>query len=455
MAARFDPMLAVTTSDVEPLPHQIKAVYGELLPRTPLRFLLADDPGAGKTIMARLYIKELMLRGDIARCLVVAPGSLVEQWQEELHDKFDLRFELLSCSLVDATLGEDVFDRYPLLIARMDMLSRSDDLKAAIEATSYDLIVVDEAHRMSAHYYGSELKLTKRYELGRLLGGVARHLLLMTAPHAGKEEDFQAFMALLDADRFEGRFRDGVHSADTDGLMRRMVKEDLLTLRGQAAVPGAGRRDRDVRAVARGARPVRRRDRLRARGTEPRRRAQAGRRVTPRQHRRIRVDRAAAPARVQPGGNPALAGASSPTPGEPPAGGALTGHSSPLEQRLAGLLGRDTAVTEDDLDDLTGEEREELEEQVLDAASAATTIAELDKELAVLRDLEELATRVRHLGTDEKWTEFRTLLLDEESMYDVDGNRRKIIIFTEHRDTLNYLLDQIRGLLGRDDPRRR
>ena len=126
-----------------------------------------------------------------------------------------------------------------------------------------------------------------------------------------------------------------------------------------------------------------------------------------------------------------------------------------MEQRLAGLLGRDTAVTEDDLDDLTGEEREELEEQVLDAASAATTIAELDKELAVLRDLEELATRVRHLGTDEKWTEFRTLLLDEESMYDVDGNRRKIIIFTEHRDTLNYLLDQIRGLLGRDDPRRR
>ncbi len=155
--------------------------------------------------MAGLYIKEFMLRGDIARCLVVAPGSLVEQWQEALHDKFDLRFELLSRSLVDATLGEDVFDCYPLLIAGMDMLSRSDDLKAAIEATSFDLVVVDEAHRMSAHYYGSELKLTKRYELGRLLGGVARHLLLMTAtPHAGKE-DFQAFMALLDADRFEGR----------------------------------------------------------------------------------------------------------------------------------------------------------------------------------------------------------------------------------------------------------
>ncbi len=95
-AALFDPMLAIATSDLEPLPHQIKAVYGELLPRTPLRFLLADDPGAGKTIMCGLYIKELMLRGDLARCLIVAPGGLVEQWQDELWDKFGLRFEILS-----------------------------------------------------------------------------------------------------------------------------------------------------------------------------------------------------------------------------------------------------------------------------------------------------------------------------------------------------------------------
>lgn len=124
-------MLAVTTSDLEPLPHQIKAVYGELLPRTPLRFLLADDPGAGKTIMAGLYIKELMLRGDLARCLIVAPGSLVEQWQEELLDKFGIRFELLTRSLVDSTPDENVFERHPLLLARMDQLSRSEELRSA------------------------------------------------------------------------------------------------------------------------------------------------------------------------------------------------------------------------------------------------------------------------------------------------------------------------------------
>src|SRR5664280_774698 len=104
--------------------------------------------------------------------------------------------------------------------------------------TGWDLVVVDEAHRMSAHYVGQERKLTKRYQLGLLLGRIARHLLLMTAtPHAGKEEDFQLFMALLDGDRFEGRFRDGVHSVDTEGLMRRMVKEELLTFDGTKLFP--------------------------------------------------------------------------------------------------------------------------------------------------------------------------------------------------------------------------
>ena len=238
MAGRFDPMLAVHTSDLEPLPHQIQAVYGELLDRTPLRFLLADDPGAGKTIMAGLYIKELMLRGDLERCLVVAPGGLVEQWQDELKEKFGLSFELLTRQLADAQPGGGVFAKYPLLIARMDQLSRAEDLRDQLDRTDWDLVVVDEAHRMSAHYFGNELKKTKRYQLGELLGRHARHLLLMTAtPHAGKEEDFQLFMALLDTDRFEGRYRDAVHTVDTEGLMRRMVKEDLKTFEGKPLFP--------------------------------------------------------------------------------------------------------------------------------------------------------------------------------------------------------------------------
>ena len=238
MAGRFDPMLAVHTSDLEPLPHQIQAVYGELLGRTPLRFLLADDPGAGKTIMAGLYIKELMLRSDLERCLIVAPGGLVEQWQDELREKFGMSFELLTRQLADAEPDGRVFARHHLLIARMDQLSRSDDFREQLEKADWDLVVVDEAHRMSAHYFGSELKKTKRYQLGELLGRHARHFLLMTAtPHAGREEDFQLFMALLDTDRFEGRYRDAVHTVDTDGLMRRMVKEDLKTFEGRPLFP--------------------------------------------------------------------------------------------------------------------------------------------------------------------------------------------------------------------------
>ena len=121
-------------------------------------------------------------------------------------------------------------------------------------------MVVDEAHRMSAHYFGDELKKTKRYQLGQLLGRHTRHFLLMTAtPHAGKEEDFQLFLALLDADRFEGRYRDGVHSVDTDGLMRRMVKEDLLTFDGKPLFPERSRRTVALSAVRRRSRSCTRR----------------------------------------------------------------------------------------------------------------------------------------------------------------------------------------------------
>ena len=121
-------MLAVTTSDIQPLPHQLRAVYGELLPRTPLRFLLADDPGAGKTIMAGLYIKELILREDVKRCLIVAPGGLVDQWQDELYLKFGLAFEILTPQFGETVFGASAFEQHPLLIARMDQLARNEDL---------------------------------------------------------------------------------------------------------------------------------------------------------------------------------------------------------------------------------------------------------------------------------------------------------------------------------------
>jgi superfamily II DNA or RNA helicase len=455
-AALFDPMLAITTSDLEPLPHQIKAVYGELLPRTPLRFLLADDPGAGKTIMCGLYVKELLLRGDLARCLVVAPGSLVEQWQDELFEKFGLRFELLTRSLIDATAGASVFDQHPLLIARMDQLSRNEDLLAQLEASDWDLVVVDEAHRMSAHYFGQELKTTKRYQLGQLLGRVTRHLLLMTAtPHAGKQEDFQLFMALLDGDRFEGRYRDGVHTIDPGDLMRRMVKEELLTMDGRPLFPerraytvpyqlSAGEQDLYEAVTQYVREEMNRAERLKEAG-EGRRGNTVGFALTVLQRRlasspeailkslerrRARLQRRRREVSV----------------------GAALAEELPLRQRLDSLLGRAAAGELDDqLEELDGEELEALENDVVDAATAARTIAELDTEIGMLDDLVELARRVRCSGTDRKWTELRTLLAEDSLTHDQGGNLRKIIVFTEHRDTLTYLVDQIGNLLGRTD----
>src|SRR5207249_1321155 len=146
LAHLFDPVLAVHTSLVEPLPHQIVGVYEAMLPRQPLRFLLADDPGAGKTIMAGLLIKELIARGDLQRCLVVCPGSLTEQWQDELSRRFHLPFEILTNDKLDAARTGNWFVENDLVIARLDRLSRNEDVQAKLTAPDcrWDLVVCDE-----------------------------------------------------------------------------------------------------------------------------------------------------------------------------------------------------------------------------------------------------------------------------------------------------------------------
>jgi len=196
LAHIFDPYLAVHTSAIEPLPHQISAVYQEMLSRLPLRYILADDPGAGKTIMTGLFLKELLVRGDLKRCMIVSPGNLAEQWQDELYRKFNLRFEILTNDRIESAVTGNVFTEANLCIVRLDKLSRNEDIQEKLRVTDWDLIVVDEAHKMSATVWGGEIKYTKRFQLGRLLSSITRHFLLLTAtPHNGKEEDFQLFMS--------------------------------------------------------------------------------------------------------------------------------------------------------------------------------------------------------------------------------------------------------------------
>jgi SNF2 family DNA or RNA helicase len=238
LAFLFDPMMAVHTSNVDPLPHQITAVYESMLPRQPLRYVLADDPGAGKTIMAGLYIRELVMRADARRVLIVAPGSLVEQWRDELFEKFGLEFHIYSSALEEASPSGNPFDDHHQIVVRLDQMARNEELQAKLCAAGWDLVVFDEAHKLAAHFGGSKVEKTGRYRFAEAIGKETRHLLLMTAtPHNGKEEDFQLFLSLLDSDRFYGKFRDGVHKIDATDLMRRMVKEELVKFDGTALFP--------------------------------------------------------------------------------------------------------------------------------------------------------------------------------------------------------------------------
>ncbi|MGD0064282.1 MAG: helicase-related protein [Streptosporangiaceae bacterium] len=446
LAHLFDPFLAVQTSNLDPLPHQIEAVYDKMLPRQPLRFLLADDPGAGKTIMAGLFCKELMIRGDVERCLVIAPGSLVEQWQDELWQKFALPFEILTKDMIEAARSGNPFGERPLLIARLDHLSRNEDLQAKLAATDWDLIVIDEAHKMAAHYVGGEVKETKRYKLGRLAGSLTRHFVLMTAtPHAGIEEDFQLFLALLDADRFEGRAHFAAHATDTSDLMRRLVKEKLLKFDGTPLFPE--RRaytavyplsdDETLlykRVTDYVVQEMNRAERLKAAG-DGSRGAIVGFALTTLQRRlasspeaiyqslsrrRHRLEKRVAEERIRRRG----------------------AELAPSKVRL---------LDEDfDPDDLPEGELEELEEELVDEASAAGTIAELEYEIATLADLEDLARQLRGSGADRKWEELSKLLHRTPEMFDSRGSRRKLIVFSEHRDTVNYLVGKLRALLAAD-----
>lgn len=440
LAFLFDPMMAVHTSNVDPLPHQITAVYESMLPRQPLRFVLADDPGAGKTIMAGLYIRELIMRADSRRILVVAPGSLVEQWRDELFEKFGLHFNVFSSALEATTPSGNPFDELDHLIVRLDQMARNEVLQEKLLAASWDLVIFDEAHKLGAHYYGNEVKKTGRYELAEQLGARTRHLLLMSAtPHNGKEADFQLFLALLDSDRFYGKFRqaDGSHKVDASDLMRRMVKEEMLRFDGTKLFPErkaytANYKLSDIEAnLYESVTSYVKAEMGKAEALDGARKGSVGFALTALQRRL-----ASSPEAIFQ---------------------SLRRRKDRLEAKLQEekLLSRGQKIKvqtfdappEDD-DDLTAEEQEELEEKLVDTATAAESIAELEAEIIILADLVLQARRVVESEQDKKWEELSTILQNRPEMRDSDGRQRKMIVFTEHKDTLNYLEHKISGVLG-------
>ncbi len=445
LAYLFDPHIAVNTSSIQALPHQITAVYETMLGRQPLRFLLADDPGAGKTVMTGLLIKELIIRGDVGKCLIVAPGSLVEQWQDELDQKFNLSFDIMTNDAIASSRTGNWFLEHDLCLCRLDKLSRNEDLQAQLECVDWDLVIVDEAHKMSATYFSGEVQTTKRFKLGRLLSAHTRQLLLLTAtPHNGKEEDFQLFLSLLDGDRFEGKPRDAVHTIDAADLMRRLVKEKLVTMEGKPLFPARFAYtlqfdlSKDEEILYEGVTNYVREEFNRADNLEKNRRGTVGFALTILQRRlasspeaiyqslRRRRERLEKRLREE----------------------QLLKRGA--EARLSGLGGA-PAFSEEEIDDIEDSPENELEieeQRVVDLATASLTISELEAEIETLRRLEKLALHVRRSGQDTKWQRLADALSDNQLMFHSDRRRRKLVIFTEHRDTLNYLHDRLSTLLG-------
>ena len=390
--------------------------------------------------MTGLLLKELIIRGDVKRCLIVSPGNLAEQWQDELYQKFHIRFDILTNDRIESAVSGNVFTEINFCVARLDKLARNESLQEKLKVTDWDLIVCDEAHKMSATIWGGEIKYTKRFQLGRMLSDISRHFLLLTAtPHNGKEEDFQLFMSLVDPDRFEGVGKaTSNHSVDVSDVMRRLVKEELLRFDGTLLFP-----ERIAYTINYDLSPKEavlyqnvteyvQEEFNRADQLNNERKTTVGFALTILQRRL-----ASSPEAIYQ---------------------SLHRRRERLERRLeeeklgkrAAQYAADGILSDDpdDWDDMPAEELETAEDTISDQASAARTIEELEAEIQTLKALERQANAVRMSGEDRKWDELSKLLQDNENMYDVSGKREKLIIFTEHRDTLNYLVGKITSLLG-------
>ena len=456
-AAAYDPMSAVYSSAILPLPHQLEAVYEDMLPqKPPMRFLLADDLGAGKTIMAGLYIKEMLLRGVADRVAIICPGGLAEQWQNELSTKFDLHFEIFGRAMAEdwTNSSGNPFAAHNYLIMRMDQIARNKEYVQMLQDVHWDIAVVDEAHRMSAHYKNKrteELNKTGRFMLGETIADTSENLLLMTAtPHNGNEDDFRLFLSLLDKDRFGGRYH-GRHAKngrlDLLGVMRRVVKENLKDFNGKPLFP-----PRVAHTVAYELSPAEKNlyehvtDYVRSGMVQAKQLEQQGH-ENKRRGSNIGFALTILQRRL----------ASSPN--------AIYKSLIRRQERLESLLkeirsGRSARAVLDEAqsktpsfdgdyddiwDDTPEDEQGTIEDQVneiVDSSTAAQSADELSDEINRLAGLVAEAHAVRASGTDTKWTELRKVL--DTNVLNAGGEKHKLIVFTEHRDTLDYIVDKIR-----------
>jgi len=233
MSYEFDPLFAVGVSKIDPLPHQIEAVYDYLLKRPRIRFLLADDPGAGKTIMAGLLIKELKYRKVAEKILIVAPPSLISNWQNEMYEKFGEVFSHVNRENFNPSYGTNIFEKENQCITSLDFLARGEGVLDTLRSleNNWDLVIVDEAHKLSA-YLGSkdEIKRTRRYRVGEVLAEKSNHLLFLTAtPHSGDSEKFRLLLDLLERGMYANTelVKQAIRKDENPVILRRL-KEQMI-----------------------------------------------------------------------------------------------------------------------------------------------------------------------------------------------------------------------------------
>src|ERR1700690_3345400 len=228
IAYEYDPYFSLSIARVDPLPHQLEAVYDYFLRLPRIRFLLADDPGAGKTIMAGLLLKELKARGLIRRILIVTPANLTFQWQRELADKFREKFDIIRGDVLRANYGQNPWQERDQVITSVSWVSLVEDARESLLRSRWDLVIVDEAHKMSA---SADDRKTYAYRLGEALSKMTDHYLLMTAtPHKGDQDHFRRFLALLDPDVYGSiqSLQQALREHEAPFYLRR-TKEALVT----------------------------------------------------------------------------------------------------------------------------------------------------------------------------------------------------------------------------------
>jgi SNF2 family DNA or RNA helicase len=425
LAHQFDPLYAVNVSQIDPLPHQIDGVYFHILRHPRIRFLLADDPGAGKTIMAGLLLKELKQRGLVNRILIVVPGHLKDQWIREMKEKFSETFKVIDRAVIEASWGRNVWLEENQAITSMDFAKQEDVMLSLAEAT-WDLVIVDEAHKLAAYEYGAgKIAKTQRYKLGELLSRNSNFLLFLTAtPHRGDPSNFRLFLDLLEPGFFATNeiLMESIRNRENPIFLRRL-KEDLKTFDGTPIFP-----PRKVKTVKYRLSPDEKR--LYNAVTEYVEKYYNKALEIEEEKRRRNITFALLILQRRLASSVRAVRKS------------LERRKSKLEELLkqGELIQEVGYISEEVLEDMPEKERWKKEEELLGKLTSSKTLEELKEEIDKLGELIQLAKEIEKKEIETKLSELKRVMEIEK----LKEKKEKLLVFTESKDTLDYLVEKIR-----------